>query len=145
MKDYKSYCPINLGLETFGDKWSLVIIRDIMQGKRSFRELLQSEEKIATNILTDRLTMLEKEGILTKSNDQGHKQKYIFSLTEKGIDILPILFEIANWSIKYKPVDMKTHKYAFEISKNGASWLKKMRKELMDEHVKSKELTKRTK
>jgi len=69
----RSGCPINLALEVFGDKWTLIIIRDIMfEGKRHFRELLQSEEKIASNILTDRLNMLEREGIITKSPDPDH-------------------------------------------------------------------------
>src|ERR1700742_650126 len=113
MESYRSHCAINLSLEVFGDKWSLIIIRDIMfSGKRHFRELLQSEEKIATNILTDRLAMLEREGILTKSPDPRHKQKHIYSLTAKGIDLLPILIEIGAWSFKYQPVDKLKHQHA---------------------------------
>ena len=65
MSDHRSHCPVNLGVEVFGDKWSLLILRDIMLGSRHFRELLQSEEGIASNILADRLAMLEREGILT--------------------------------------------------------------------------------
>jgi len=76
-------------VEVFGDKWSLLILRDIMfEGKRHFRELLQSEEKIASNILTDRLAMLEREGIISKGEDPDHKQKFIYSLTSRGIDLL---------------------------------------------------------
>ena len=76
MGNYRSLCAVNLGLEVFGDKWSLIIIRGMMfEGKRHFRELLQSDEKIASNILTDRLTMLEREGIITKESDTEHKQK----------------------------------------------------------------------
>ena len=83
MDNHRSQCPINLSLEVFGDKWSLVIIRDMMfGGKRYFRELLQSEEKIASNILTDRLAMLEKEGIISKADDPDHKLKFIYSLTK---------------------------------------------------------------
>lgn len=104
-KIYKSHCPQYLGLEAFGDKWSLLIVRDIaVNKKRYFREFLQSEEKIATNILTNRLHTLEEEGIISKKKDPNHKQKIIYSLTEKGIDLFPVLMEIARWSIKYKPV-----------------------------------------
>ena len=70
MENHRSYCAINLALEVFGDKWSLIIIREMMfGGKRHFRELLQSDEKIASNVLTDRLAMLEREGIITKESD----------------------------------------------------------------------------
>src|ERR1700754_3751271 len=105
MENHRSGCPVNLMLEVFGDKWSLIIIRDIMfGGKRYYRELLQSEEKIASNILVDRLAMLEKEGIISKADDPGHKQKSIYSLTTKGIDLLPVIIEIGAWSVKHKPV-----------------------------------------
>ena len=71
----RSYCPVNLALEVFGDRWSLIIIRDIMfEGKLYFRELLQSEEKIASNILTDRLAMLEREGRPSKASEPEHKE-----------------------------------------------------------------------
>lgn len=105
-KKYRSHCPTNLALEVFGDKWTFLIIRDIMiDRKHHFREFLRSEEKIASNILTDRLNMLESEGIISKKSDPSHKQKNIYSLTEKGIDLFPILIEMAAWSTKYKPVD----------------------------------------
>lgn len=91
MENHRSHCPVNLGLEVFGDKWSLVIIRDIMfKGERYFRELLQSDKKIASNILTDRLGMLERERIISKVNSPVQRQKYIYSLSEKGIDLLLI-------------------------------------------------------
>src|SRR5882672_3369041 len=120
MENHRSGCPVNLMLEVFGDKWSLIIIRDMMfEGKRYFRELLRSEEKIASNILTDRLAMLEREGIISKTDDPGHKQKYIYSLTEKGIDLLPVMVEIGGWGLKYKPVDLRKHKHAAEVVKGG--------------------------
>lgn len=98
----KSYCPIHFGLELFGDKWTLLIIRDIMfKGKHYFGDFANSEEKIATNLLSDRLSMLEKEGMVTKFKDTKHKQKIIYRLTEKGIDLMPILVEIIMWSAKY--------------------------------------------
>jgi DNA-binding HxlR family transcriptional regulator len=137
MENYRSLCPVNLALEVFGDKWSLIIIRDIMfEGKRSFRELLQSEEKMATNILTDRLVKLENEGVISKAGDPEHKQKNIYKLTAKGIDLLPVLVEIGAWSIKYKPVDLKKHKHAVELVKGGRGLQKEIRKDLMKKHLK---------
>ncbi|MGH6681116.1 MAG: winged helix-turn-helix transcriptional regulator, partial [Bradyrhizobium sp.] len=81
---HRSGCPINLSLEVFGDRWSLIILRDMMfGGRRHFRELLiQSEEGISSNILADRLKMLLDEGMITKTDDPTHKQKAIYSLTE---------------------------------------------------------------
>lgn len=132
----RSGCPINLALEVFGDKWTLIIIRDIMfEGKRHFRELLQSEEKIASNILTDRLNMLEREGIITKSPDPDHKQKYIYSLTEKGIDLLPIMVEVGGWSLKHRPVAPSKKGHAETLVKGGKDLQKQIRKDLLKEHV----------
>ncbi|MGB3337014.1 MAG: helix-turn-helix domain-containing protein [Devosia sp.] len=103
---FRSGCPINLGLEVFGDKWTLLIIRDIMfAGKRHFREFLASDEGISSNILSDRLAMLVEAGILTRADDPSHRLKAIYSLTQKGIDLLPIIAQISRWSRTYMPVD----------------------------------------
>lgn len=103
---HRSGCPINLGLEVFGDKWSLLIIRDMMfAGKRHFREFLASDEAISSNILADRLAKLVEAGVLTRADDPAHKLKAIYSLTEMGIELLPIIAEISRWSRKYQPVD----------------------------------------
>ena len=103
---FRSGCPINLGLEVFGDKWTLLVIRDIMfAGKRHFREFLASDEGISSNILADRLAMLVSAGILTRAEDPGHKLKAIYSLTQRGIDLLPIIAQISRWSRAYMPVD----------------------------------------
>src|SRR4051812_34290926 len=90
----RSYCPINLSLEIFGDTWSLLVLRDMMfSGKRHFRELLQSDERISSNILADRLARLVDHGLLTKADDPTHKQKAIYSLTEKAITLLPVIVQ----------------------------------------------------
>lgn len=137
IENYRSQCPINLALEVFGDKWSLIIIRDIMfEGKRNFREFLHSEEKIASNILADRLSMLEQEGIISKASDPDHKQKYIYSLTSKGIDLLPIMVEIGSWSLKHKPVDVTKHKHAQKLAKGGKELQNQIKKNLINEHLK---------
>lgn len=104
---HRSGCPINLTLEVLGDKWSLIIIRDIVFGnKRHFRELLtQSLEGIASNILADRLKRLVEEGILSKTTDDPtHKQKALYSLTEMGIALLPLLVAMGRWGRRFLPV-----------------------------------------
>ena len=100
----RSYCPINLSLEIFGDTWTLLVLRDMMfAGKRHFRELLQSDEHIASNILADRLARLVEHGLLTKHEDPTHKQKAIYSLTEKAIALLPIVVQIGAWGSRWVP------------------------------------------
>lgn len=102
MEKTRSDCPISCSLDVFGDKWSLLIIRDIMlRGKLSYSEFLASEEKIATNILVNRLSVLEAEHILTKRVSPTNRSKFIYSLTQKGIDLLPIVIEIMDWGAKY--------------------------------------------
>lgn len=95
----RSGCPINLTLEALGDRWSLIVIRDIIFGdRRHFRELLnRSEEGIASNILADRLKRLMAGGFLTREDDPSHKQKAIYSLTEKAIQLVPLLAAMAAW------------------------------------------------
>jgi DNA-binding HxlR family transcriptional regulator len=103
---HRSGCPINLTLEAVGDKWSLIVIRDIIFGnRRHFRELLaRSEERIASNILADRLKRLTEQGIVSRAGDPSHKQKAIYSLTEKGIELLPVLAQMSAWGLKHLPV-----------------------------------------
>lgn len=97
----RSGCPIVNGLDVFGDKWTLVIIRDLICGKETYSELANSEEKIPTNRLAERLKMLEKEGLLKKEPYQSKPKRYKYLLTEKGQDVLPILQKISKWSNKH--------------------------------------------
>jgi DNA-binding HxlR family transcriptional regulator len=98
----RSYCPISLSLEIFGDTWTLLILRDMMfGGKRHFREMLHSDEGISSNILADRLKVLLDQGLITKADDPTHKQKGIYSLTDKGIALLPVLVQIGMWGRRY--------------------------------------------
>lgn len=102
MEKVRSDCPISCSLDVFGDKWSLLIIRDIMlRGKLSYSEFLESEEKIATNILVSRLKALEAANILAKRVSPTNKSKFIYSLTPKGVDLLPIIIEMMDWGAKY--------------------------------------------
>ena len=135
MENHRSYCAISMALDVFGDKWSLVIIRDMMfGGKRHFRELLQSDEKIASNILTDRLAMLEREGIITKASDPDHKQKIIYSLTQKGIDLLPIITQMVVWSFKYMPIDIEVNRHAKMVAEGGPEIQEAVMQQLRKEH-----------
>ncbi len=98
----RSHCPINFGLEAFGDRWSLLIVRDIVfRGKKTYGEFLNSEEGFATNILASRLASLVREGILKKRAYRGDARKDTYLLTEKGLDLIPLLFEMLLWSAKY--------------------------------------------
>jgi DNA-binding HxlR family transcriptional regulator len=98
----RSDCPISCSLDVFGDRWSLLIIRDVMlRGKLSYSEFLGSEEKIASNILVSRLSILEEEKILVKEVSPANKSKFLYSLTQKGADLLPIVIEIMDWGAKY--------------------------------------------
>ncbi len=101
-KQLRSHCPVNFGLEAFGDKWSLLILRDIIfRGKRTYGEFLKSEEGFATNILAARLENLIAEGILQRDVHESDGRKDIYSLTEKGLDLIPMIFEMVVWSAKY--------------------------------------------
>src|SRR6187551_3840849 len=95
MDKNRSDCPISCSLDVFGDKWSLLVIRDIMlRGKVSYSEFLTSEEKIASKILVNRLGALEAERIVVKAVSSANKSKFVYSLTQKGVDLLPIVIEV---------------------------------------------------
>ncbi len=101
----RSGCPVSLGLDVFGDRWTLLIVRDLMfRGKRHYREMLASDEHISSNILADRLKLLLAEGIVSAAGDPSHAQKVVYSLTEKGIALYPVLMAISDWSYQYRPV-----------------------------------------
>ncbi len=95
----RSGCPLNASVEVLGDRWSLLIIRDMMlRGFRTYKEFLGSYERIATNILADRLRKLEARGIITAERDSSDGRKLIYSLTAKGIDLAPVLTEMVLWA-----------------------------------------------
>jgi DNA-binding HxlR family transcriptional regulator len=104
--DPRSGCPINLTIQALGDRWSLIVIRDVMFGnRRHFRELLGgSEEGIASNILADRLKRLVAAGFLVITDDPSHKQKHIYSLTEPAIQLVPLIVQLGTWGRRHLPV-----------------------------------------
>ena len=136
----RSYCPINLSLEIFGDSWTLLVLRDMMfAGKRHFRELLQSDERISSNILADRLARLVDQGLLTRSEDPTHKQKAIYSLTEKSITLLPVVVQIGAWGSRWVPDSKKlepaARKVVRQLQEGGPRIWEKLMDELRAEHL----------
>ena len=96
---WRSGCPLNASVEILGDRWSLLIIRDMMlRGYRTYKEFLGSYERIATNVLADRLCTLELHGIIQSKVDPGDRRKRIYRLTRKGIDLAPVLTEMVLWA-----------------------------------------------
>ncbi len=101
----RSDCPISMSLDIWGDKWTLLIVRDLMfEGKRTYGEFLSSEEGIATNILASRLKRLKDAGIITARTNPKNRSSEIYALSEKGIDLLPVLIETHLWAERYLPV-----------------------------------------
>lgn len=130
----RSDCPISFGLDLFGDKWTLLIIRDIMfKGKHYYGDFANSEENIATNLLADRLNLLCQDGVIFKSKDKDHKQKIIYKLTRKGIDLMPVLVEIIMWSAKYDKDSGVEKEFVKAYKKDRDGLLKKISSRLMDE------------
>jgi len=100
---WRSGCPLNASVEVLGDRWSLLIIRDMMlRGFRTYKEFLGSYERIATNILADRLRKLEAHGIIASERDPSDGRKLIYSLTPKGLDLAPVLTEMVLWAAAHE-------------------------------------------
>ncbi|HXL74173.1 MAG TPA: helix-turn-helix domain-containing protein [bacterium] len=103
-KPQRSHCPISFALETFGDRWSLLILRDIIfRRKKHYREFLNSGEKVSTNILADRLAKLEVEGLIAKADDPLNGKQVVYSPTKKALDLVPMMLEMIQWSVKHDP------------------------------------------
>ncbi len=103
---FRSGCPINILLEILGDTWSLLIVRDMMfYGRCAYNEFLNAGEKIATNILSDRLQRLEAADIIEKRRDPNDARKFIYRLTARGIDLAPMLVEMILWSATHEKTD----------------------------------------
>ena len=133
---HRSGCPINLTLELLGDRWSLLILRDIIfGGRRRFRELMRSEEGIASNILADRLRMLVDQGLLTRAGDPTHKQKAVYSLTEKAIELVPVFAQIGAWGSRWLPVTEPLSIRARLMDDGGPPLWARFMAELRAEHL----------
>lgn len=127
----KSDCPINFALEIFGDRWTFLVVRDMMfKGKQYYGEFLEAGEKIATNTLADRLQLLEQNGIIIKKTDPAHGSKIIYKLTRKGIELLPILVEVIVWSAKYDNKTAADSKFISRVKKDRDGLIKEIMKQL---------------
>jgi DNA-binding HxlR family transcriptional regulator len=134
---HRSECPINLTLEMLGDRWSLIVIRDVMFGnRRHFRELLNnSEEGIASNILADRLRRLVSGGLLSRQDDLTHKQKAIYSLTEPAIQLVPLLAHIGAWGRRHTPASEELSIRAKLLETGGEAMWNSFMAELRSMHL----------
>ena len=101
--EWRSICPITNTLELFGDKWTLILIRDLFLGKQTYSEFIDSPEGIPTNILAARLKRLLENDIITKEPYQERPLRYAYHLTNKGKALAPIVREIVNWGLKHIP------------------------------------------
>jgi DNA-binding HxlR family transcriptional regulator len=116
----RSGCPINLSLELFGDRWTLLIVRDmVFAGKKHFREFLQSDERISSRTLAKRLQRLQDEGIVSRHDDTEHRLKVIYRLTEAGLDLLPLLVELGVWGGKHCHADRDLVEIAEQMKAGG--------------------------
>lgn len=135
-KDMRSGCPVNLSLEIFGDRWTLLVLRDIIfVGARHFRELLTGPERISSNILSNRLAALVEHGLLTKADDPSHKQKVTYSLTEQAIELVPVLVQLSAWGVRHLPVEDEYAARAQVLSAGGPPAWETFMDELRETHL----------
>jgi DNA-binding HxlR family transcriptional regulator len=136
-KIHRSGCPINLTLEIIGDRWSLIVIRDVMFGnRRYYGELLSlSDEGIASNILADRLARLISGGMLSRTDDPAHKQKGIYSLTEASIQLVPLLAHMGAWGRRHTPASRKLSIRAQLLEEGGERMWSAFMAELRSMHL----------
>jgi DNA-binding HxlR family transcriptional regulator len=134
---HRSGCPINLTLEVLGDRWSLIVIRDIMfGGRRHFRELMSgSEEGIASNVLSDRLKRLVQTGLLSKRDNPAHKQKAFYSLTEAAIELVPLLAQMGAWGRRHRPASPELSIRAQLLEEGGPPMWEAFMAELRSLHL----------
>ena len=128
---FRSSCPISTTLDILGDKWSLLIVRDMaFKGKNTYGEFLKAGEGIATNVLADKLALLESGGIISKETHPLSKSKILYRLTPKGVDLIPALVEIILWSEKHHNVHEQATAFAKEAKKDKAGVIKMLTESL---------------
>jgi DNA-binding HxlR family transcriptional regulator len=127
----RSDCPISNSLDVWGDKWSLLIIRDLMFAKQcTYGDFLKAPEGIATNILASRLQDLEENGMIEKLEHPDSKAKVLYRLSKKGIDLLPVMIEINLWAEKYFEIPADRKAILKEVKKDKVGFIKSMAKDL---------------
>ncbi|UOX92505.1 helix-turn-helix transcriptional regulator [Amycolatopsis sp. FBCC-B4732] len=136
MRDTRSGCPISLSLEIFGDRWTLLVLRDVVfGGARHFRELLGGAERISSNVLADRLGVLVEHGLLTRAGDPSHKQKVTYSLTERAIELVPVLVQLSAWGVRHLPVADEYAARAAVLTDGGPPLWEAFMEELRETHL----------
>lgn len=129
----RSDCPISSSLDIWGDKWSLLIVRDLMFSKQcTYGDFLKSDEKIATNILASRLQMLEENGVIIKQDHPDSKAKVLYKLTQKGVDLIPIMIEINLWASKYFTLPAERKNLLEEVKKDKEGFIRAKTAELLE-------------
>ncbi|HEY0697482.1 MAG TPA: helix-turn-helix domain-containing protein [Micromonospora sp.] len=133
----KSGCPINLAIELLGDRWSLVVLRDVMfGGHRHFRELLtRSIEGIASNILASRLSKLVDSGLLSRHDDPSHRQKIDYRLTEAAIELVPVMAHLGAWGSRWLPTSPELSIRAQLLASGGPEMWQRFMDELRATHL----------
>ena len=132
--EFRSMGPISSALDLIGDKWSLLIVRDMMFfNKKYFTEFEKSSEAISSNILSNRLVKLCEQGIVTKSADPKNKKKYIYKMTEKGIDLLPTMVEIILWSDEYLNISNEAREFAASLRNQKEGIIKQLKREILSQ------------
>lgn len=127
---HRSDCPVSFSLDYLGDKWILLILRDLIFTERSsYGDFLNADEKIATNILADRLKQLEAHGFIRSEVSLEKKNKFIYSLTEKGIDLIPVIVELMIWGSKYD--DREENNVVKKLKHDKEGEIKELRQKLM--------------
>ncbi len=125
----RSACPISFSLDFLGDKWTLLVVRDLVfGGKRYYGEFLKSGESIATNILANRLAQLEANGIIRKSPDPANRIKKVYSLTAKGLDLIPVMLELAAWGAAHDPQTAAPKAFLRRFKEDREGLIKEIRK-----------------
>ena len=128
-KQDRSSCPVTFALDRLGDKWSLLIVRDLMfRGRNTYGDFLNSGEGIATNVLADRLKCLEAEGIIEKSRDPDNRRRFLYTLTDKGYDLTPVLLEMMRWSAKHDAHTGTPKDFIKRLENDMAGLIKDVRK-----------------
>jgi DNA-binding HxlR family transcriptional regulator len=132
VQSHRSSCPVSCALDILGDKWTLLVLRDILfKRKRYFREFLTSPEKIASNILADRLRKLEAAGMILRRYDPSNGCKIAYSVTEKGIDLIPAILELLRWGAKHEVADSKHDQLIEQFDRNPEQVIAEIRLSLV--------------
>lgn len=127
-EERRSNCPISYALDLIGDKWSLLILRDIIFfDKKHYNEFADSTERISTNILADRLQKLECVGLISKNENKENLKKFIYAPTAKGLDLMPMLLEVILWSAKHDPETGAPPSFIKQIKRDREGYIKNIR------------------